>query len=367
MSRFEDELIKRLSEASDEVSQAIDELQLAAYRARKGQTSSSRMIIDSVRARFASSDDSRIFARINLAESIHEFYINGVNSAFQKLRRSQALLIGCPTDRVLKWEASAWMASFMRILRKWPEFESELRSILPDLEAIPLPLRARVGLVIADSLQEVGDCSSADLWYSEARAAALQCGDDSMFGAALYNRVAIRVYGLRMAAIFGDSSDLSGCKVELEAATAKNYSQYTHDYGMSGVFSLLQGQLAILNEDFVEAVRLLTDESVWSLVREWPSVALILRADVLLGQVKLGKISTSELREQSNAIAELFEGSRMYGDIAIAAHSLNRSVHDMDEDFSAYLNRLVDESLVKFAEDQAAQKAAMQSLGLCSK
>lgn len=367
MSRFEDELIKGLSEAPDDSSRALCGLRLAAYRARKGQTSSSRAIIDSIRAEFAATENPCLFARINFAESIYEFYTNGVKSAIQKLRRSQALLMACPSDQDLRWEVSAWMASYMRILRRWSDFERELKLILADLKTMPSSIFARIGLTIADSLQEIGDSSSADVWYGDSRAAALRCGDDAMFGAVLYNRVAIRVHNLRLSAIAGDSSDLSGCRVDLEAATAKNYSDYTNDMSMKGVFSLLHGQLAIMSEDFVLATQVLTDESVWSLVGEWPSVALILRADVLLGKRKLGIVSMPELREQAQALAKAFDESDMYGDVAIAANSLKLAILGADKELSTYLMRVIDASLVKFTAERVAQGTAMHSLGLCAK
>ena len=364
MSRYENSLTMQLSEAVDSTARAVSTLRLASYRARKGQVQTSRAAIESIRKEFSSSGNPCIFARINLAESICEYFDNGLERALDKLRRSKLLASGCTHDADLQFEVSAWMASFMRILRRWGDFEHEISFLMENLEGLSPVVNCRAGLAIADSFQEIGEYQRADQWYARVRSSSLAVGDDSMFGASLYNRVAIRIYNLRLNAISGNNADLGGCKVDLEAATAKNYSHYVRDTGMSGAFDLLQGQLALLGGKFDTARELFEDAAVRSLVRDWPAVDLVMRADCLWIDRKDNSIALNDLFEQALDVYKMILASKSFGDAAISAKSLHFALQGVDDALSDECLKVAYLSLENFERDRARQMSVLNSLGL---
>ena len=364
MSCYESGLTNQLAAAADISTRAILELRLAAYFARKGQTTLARERIDGIRRKFSSSADPCVFASINFAEAICEFFDGGVEPAVQKLRRSKALAIGCPQDSELRSEVSAWMAGFMRILRRWKDFERELFFLMQSRDGLSQPVAARVDLVVADSFQDIADYSRADEWYSRVRESALACGDDSILGASLYNRAAIRVYNLRLSAVRGSFSDLSGCRIELEAATAQNYSQYVNDLGMNGAFELLQGQLALMSGRLTQASDLLTQTSVVELVEGWPLVDLVRRADLLLIDRLVSRRSIAQLVQESKEIYDSLLMSNSSGDVAISAHTVSQVLLNVDDKLALTLLELSRESLEKHKLDQVQQANVLIELGL---
>ena len=362
MSRFEAELIAQLAEGVPETTRAIVVLQLAAYKARKGEIERARELILDIRRSFAANLDPQVFAHINFAESICDFFDGGLTPAFQKLKRSKVLAAGCPSNDDLPLQISAWMASYFRILRQWGEFEKEIGSILRSQLVLSPLVDCRASLVIADSYQDVEDYSRAHVWYSRARAAALKSGDDSMFGVALYNPSAIRIYNLRIRSISDDHSDLLSCRIELQTASAQNYSQYIKDNGMAGAFELLEGQLALLGGKFNLALEWLTAASVHELVRDWPAVGMLVQADTLYAKSKTGAMVGVDIRREVDLIRASLTKSDNYGDIAIAAHALHGALADFDESLSSELLNQSISALAKFELDRKREREVVASL-----
>jgi tetratricopeptide (TPR) repeat protein len=331
VSRFESKLIAELSGEFPATMKAITALRLAAYRARKGRLSEARELIRRVREEFSVTYDLRVFANINYAEAICEFFGGHFSAAVQKIRRSRVLCQGCTSDDDLPAIVAAWSASFSRIEQNWGEVESSIRDMLSGMVYVSSEADCRMSLVLGDCYQEVEDYTSADRYYSRARSRALSCGDDSMLGAVLYNRAAIRVFNLRLNRVLGNVSDIAGCGISVEATSAENYSQYTYDSAMPGIYDLLSAQLHLLRGEFASALERLNGSQIEELLKDWPAVEIVRQADLLRAQRALDAVSHEAARSRARELIVKFPVDSFFGDVVISAFTLSEIFVGTDE------------------------------------
>ena len=90
-----------------------------------------------------------------------------------------------------------------------------------------------------------------------------------MLGAILYNRAAIRVFNARISEVCGIADLLDESKVDLEAASAANYSLYVKDVGMRWTFDLLVGQIHLLRGEASIALEKLESQHAKELSQSW--------------------------------------------------------------------------------------------------
>lgn len=348
LSRFETSLSTRLQSESSELGRWIIRLRLASYLARRGDLSAARAIVSDARVEFESSSSAQVFAYINFAEAICDFIESGVRTALVKLQRSRVLCAGCVVRDELPMLVSAWFANFYRILGKWDEVGDEVRSVLGRSEVASAESLCRVSLVLADSFQEVENYTMANHWYKRAREHALKCGDDAALGALLYNKAAIRVFNSRIREASGMGVESDGCQVDIEAASAENYTQYIRDVAMPWVFDLLNGQLQLLRCDYEGALALLDSPRVQELREDWPAVDMLRRADVLRCRSKSTSIDHAAIRRDAMDIASSFSEGVGWGDIAAASYSLAVACEGLDNEVYEMCVDKLSEALTKF-------------------
>lgn len=362
MSRFEAGLSDRISVLSESPARALLELRLAAYLARKGDKQAARQMVSRIRNIYESLGNAQLMAHVNFAEALCEFFEIGTQPALVKLQRSQALSIGCPFEDDLPVLSAAWSASLHRILGDWKGFKDSTDLALDGRHRISSEALCRLRLVVADSLQEVQDYDRAEVWYRATRHESLALGDETVLGALLYNKSAIRVFNVRVDEVFGKKSDLDRCSLALEAASAENLAQYTHDVSMPWVFDMLAGQLMLLQGNFSEALTRLDSSNAQDLGRRWPGVDLVRRSDLLRAKSALGSLTREQVLNEVRELKAPCERETNFGDCAVSAYSLAKAVDGIDQDKFGELRYIADRAANMFQEQRLKEMMAVNIL-----
>ena len=322
MSRFEARLLDAIRDEKSEAAKSVLRLVWAAYRVRIGDVLGGRAVVNQVRDICGQRYQAQIFAHINFVEGLCEYFEGGIDAALPKLLRSKALSKGCPVSDDLPVLVGGWLAAAYRNKGQWGSMAVELIEAIRLREHFSDEALCRIGLVAADAFQEVERYGDAAYWYSYVRQRALSIGDDAVLSALLYNRAAIRVFNARIAEIRDGHVDLAGTYVELEAASAKNYTLYIRDASMDWGFDLMSGQLALLKGDYESALKLLDSPKVQGLDRQWPAVDVVRRADVFRCRAMLGALEVGRATATAEAIERSIVTLSSPGDRAIALNSL---------------------------------------------
>ena len=362
MSRFEAGLSEKISELAESPARALLELRLAAYRARKGDIQTARQMVSRTRNLYEHLGSAQLMAHVNFSEAICEFFEVGTQPALIKLQRSQALSFGCPLSDDLPVLAAAWSASLNRILGDWKGLADSTNLIFAGKHRVSSEALCRLRLVAADCLQEVQDYEQAEAWYKATRRDSLVLGDDTVLGALLYNKSAIRVFNVRIDEILGKSSDLDRCSFALEAASAENLAQYMHDVSMPWVFDMLAGQLMLLQGNFTEALKRLDSAKAQDLARRWPGVDLVRRSDLVRAQSALGMLTRNQVLNEVLELKACCERETYFGDCAISAYSLAEAVGGIDQDEFGKLREIASCAVTSFLEQRGREKTVVDLL-----
>lgn len=322
MSRFEFSKKHQIEIEEDSLRKALIDLELARYYARRGEFTKCKEIISKIRESYKNNYFASLFSALNLTEGILDFVEQGVGAALPKLQRARALSVGARDADELPVLIFAWLANFARIQTDWGRLHEYLISCLTLVQSHFHETLARISIVIADSLQEIEEYDSAAKWYMVARDASLSVGDDATMNAMLHNRISIRVYNFRIAAIDGNLVDFGSRLAKLETESTENYSLYIGDSSMPWTHALISGQLSLLSNSNQAALQLLESPYAKGLSDKWPSVELMRAADVLRCKVELGLISSELVKCEVDRIRKNFSSRIARGDVAIAANSV---------------------------------------------
>lgn len=368
MSRFEDVLLANIESSSDDLSYWRAKLDWAAYRVRVGSLDSVDEIITSARNKNIDIMDARLYSRINFVEGLYEFFDSGIASALPKLRRAAAIALGCQRTDYIYLLVHAWLASIYRNLGNWEGVSKSLITLVESDSQRTHEVQFRFCLVIGDVCQEIESYDQATLWYSRAREYALRLGDDAALSAMLYNRASILIYNLRLQHVGGGSILLNDGRIALEAASARNYTQYINDKSLAWGFDLMNGQLMMLKDELNSALELFTSARVEAAMPEWPEVDALRMADVFRCRVRSGRFSEAGEIETASALVEKINSIESPGDKAIAFHSIAIGLRDVDGEYSRKLMDISQAQLSLVLEDRRREKDMLSELiSLCDK
>lgn len=363
MSRFESNLMELLSDETSDLTRSVILLRLAAYRARTGVTEKVRSEIAEIRQRYADRNSAQLFAHINFAEAMCEFFEHGVQGSLKKLLRSRALSVGCPVDDGLPFLISSWLANSYRILGDWERVGDEVSKAAGQLDCgVDSEGLARISLVLADCFQEIEDYRQADRWYGISRNQALTCGDDSALSAVLYNRSAIRIFNLRIIEVIKDGFSLDDARIITEAASAENYDLYSNKSAMAWVFGLLRGQLLLLKGSPRDALEQFGSPAVTDLDQTWPSVDLVRRADIARCKAAIGELTNEEYSHCAGILGIEVGVGVGWGDLAIASYSVSKaaeSLGNLDADKHLEASK---SALGRFMRERERERRMLESL-----
>lgn len=352
MSRFDATLATAVAEERNEGRRLQLMMKIASSRARKGDIVGARQLISEIRGNVVGSESAQLFAHINFAEGICDYFETGAKSSLVKLKRARALSSACPPDDDLPCLVSAWLASANRILGQWDQLHESLVQVFLPERTLSDEASARISLVVADALHETENQIEADRWYQISRRFAVRQGDESAIGAILYNRSVLRVFNLRLAEASGRNVDIDECRIALEAASAENYSLYVHDTSMQWAFEILFGQVHMLRRNYSAALKQLSSDGLSRLEGSWPAVDIVRIADTLRCKAGLGQIESAELVARSVALASRASDDIGHGDLAIAFYSLGTACQALGHSYASDCHRESANHLMNFRKVQ---------------
>lgn len=359
MSRFESKLLEAIDAEVSETKRSVLQLTWAAYRVRVGDPAKARDIAANIRARYSTNYSAQVFAYINFVEGLCEFFESGIESAIPKLMRSNALSNGCPADDDLPMLVKTWLAALYRILGNWKFMADFLILAACCCDRASDEASCRLCLVTADAFQEIESYRDAVRWYSAAHRYALSAGDDAALSAILYNRAAIRIFNSRLEEIRGDQVDTTEDRIALEAASARNYTQYINDMSMRWGFDLMAGQIHLLKHNYEQALALLDSERFCNFEHQWPAVDLVRRADVFRCGAILGRIGVDDLGPYADRVwlrSGVISGS---GDKAVTAYSLSMGLKSSDDNHSLRFLKIAQKALEIFDDERRRESVEL--------
>lgn len=164
--------------------------------AQLGRIDEAREILASIRQDYSKGRFPRVSVRLMILEGVIPYYENIVNSA-DRVRRAYTLAkAGNIVD--LQAEASVWMAHLAFNFEDYSMLEQALSDALNGFYNLDNSHRARLCLIIADTLQYLANRSAASDWYTLARIFSRKAHDHGVMTAIEYNRLSIGLSRIRV-------------------------------------------------------------------------------------------------------------------------------------------------------------------------
>jgi len=334
LSRLAGKFEEDIFSAKNEEERWAGRLRLAGYWARTGRLDAASQVILEARGALGAGPPARVLALLNLTESLIEFHESRLSTAIDKVRRGIAIgQAGRGLEDVVALGA-AWGAHYYRNMGHWKDLT---RSVALCLETIPgrgNEASARIALVLADSLLEIGRVKASESWYQFSRSAALDCGDDALIASLIHNRGVLRVYFARLRELTGEPLNVEECLYLMEESSARNYNAYTRNESMLWMLDLLRGQLLTMAGQYEEALEAHAGVDDVFLLPGWPHLKAIREADAAYCLAKLGGDAAEANRHAASAQSAV-DVLRDSGDAALVAFRLASALDLLGESEAA--------------------------------
>lgn len=170
--------------------------------AQLGQIEEARNILVELRENYSSGRVPRILIRAMILEGIIAYYADLVDSS-DRVHRAHALARACGSND-LSAEASVWKAHLAFNFERYAELRAALADAVLGLSDLDDSYRARICLIVADSLQYLADRAAANDWYTLARIFARRIHDHALMTAIEYNRLGIGLSRIRVDRALGE-------------------------------------------------------------------------------------------------------------------------------------------------------------------
>jgi hypothetical protein len=285
-------LLADIDTARDAASSAMLTAELAAYWARVGEFDEAERLRTELRGTFGDGRDVRVSILIMCVEGLLLYFRELSPGALDRLARARLLSVASG-HRSLTALTSAWLAHIHFNNCRYVEMSDAIGVCLKSLDMTNLPALCRVSMLLGDAHLYSGSAAVAQRWYDQARAAAIELGDQAFVGALTYNRSALRVFFTRIESVVAVQSNdlirlLSG-----EVQSAINYQAVAqlrsldHLLATSRVGVLMLQKNALIAKQEIDAL-LASNE-----IKPLSSQASILSADLALCLAQLGSLGSS--------------------------------------------------------------------------
>lgn len=365
MEHYREKLLRSLAASGASMAFRCVDLRVAAYLARKGELDTARRIIAEIREEYRHAVVAQIFVEINYAEGVVDYFERGPAAAVDKLSRSLALTVAVGEDFGTVPLVCGWLAACYRQMGRWSDMGRMLERALSSITDLGSEGFCRTAIVVGDVLQEVAEYAEARYWYDCARRTANLLSDDTAVGAILYNRAALRLFNVRLDRGFDLGEALKEWRIDLEAASAENYTQYIGEHSIEWVFNLLKGQLKLLEGDYLHAALLLrgSEGSEYSLVG-WPAVEALRNADLTLAKVRSGGFSAQDIEGEIERISAGIKSGRglSNGDMALCFRSLAAAAHSVNAQCASRLTSVCQGHLEAHLKSRAEEARALSTV-----
>lgn len=180
---------------------------VAVCLAQLGRIEEARHILKDLRFEYSTGTFPRVSIRLMILEGVISYYESLVDSS-DRVRRAYALAkVGGAVD--LQAESSVWMAHLAFNFENYSVFEQSLSDALEGFANLDDSHRARICLLVADTLQYLADRSAASDWYSLARILSRKVHDHGIMTAIEYNRLGMGLSRIRVDRALGCESSSS--------------------------------------------------------------------------------------------------------------------------------------------------------------
>lgn len=228
----------------------------ASYLARTGEFAEAHEILARLRRGFGDGRNARVSVSLMLAEGILAYFERMDPSARDRMRRAK-LIADATRLEDLSQVCAMWLAHVEFNRADYSSMLTCLRPWAGNLEHLLDPAKARAALLLADAFMYCGEVGHARKWYELARQAAIAGGDQAMLAATIYNKAAMGLHRLRLAAA-ADNVDPEVLRfVELEIASANNYHAAVGHRDLRILIDACRARLLLLKGEFSSAKTIL--------------------------------------------------------------------------------------------------------------
>ncbi len=330
-SRLFESLMKEAQTAPDRVAWARAVCRAAGHQARAGQADRALQFIANVRTQFGPGLHPEVASWLMLAEGVLHWCKFEIRQAHERIIRARALAVALKSP--VAASCAAWMAVLSSLkgeYEKMAEYLTEAFTLAADDDH---QARARAALVLADAYHFSSGYGQAQPWYEEARQHITKEGDEAMLGAMLYNVGLFRLVNIRLAHAFGHHNQSEVDRLVLEAGGSLAFDYLTSNSNQIPLRHVLQGQLAIVKEEYDVALEFL--EKIDSKALLDGKMEPVIKIDMAWCQLKLGNFGLAaklmvDAEEKLETVRDTDDKAYILGRISSIANATGDSARFED-------------------------------------
>lgn len=270
-----------LAQCADPALRAELQAEQAVYLARIGDFNEANQILSMLRQKYGNGHNVRISIWIMLVEGLILFFDDTNPTARDRVLRAYLVSEAAHLQDLVELTA-AWLAhiEFNRY-----EFESMVRF----LRVCRNPLRGssdssslRVHLLLADAHMHCGQIKDARIWYERSRHQAIELGDQASLAAIIYNKAALGLSQLRLAAVAGEIDSELVQFVSMEIDSAHNFHHGAGHRSLTRLVDACRARMLLLQKKYGAAL------DIFRVLLEQGQPSLGFKSDRLLLQIECG-------------------------------------------------------------------------------
>lgn len=293
-----------LAQCTDPAKRAELQAEQAVYLVRIGDFGSADQILSLLRQNYGNGRSVRISIWIMLIEGLVLFFDNTNPTARDRIFRAYTISEAAHLQDLIKLTA-AWLAhiEFNRC-----DFESMIQFLQICHEpssANSSSSKLRSHLLLADAHMHCGQIVDAKIWYERSRNQAIDLGDQASLAAMIYNKAALGLSQLRLAAIVGKMDGALVEFVSMEIASARNFHHGAGHRSLTRLVDACGARMLLLRKNYREAL------DIFRVLLEEGTPALGLKSDRLLLQIEYGLcLIGSGFRDEALALVLSIDAER---------------------------------------------------------
>lgn len=270
-----------LAQCTDPAKRAELQAEQAVYLARIGDFDRANQVLSALRQDYGNGRSARISIWIMLIEGLIAFFDDTNPAARDRILRAHMISNAAHFHDLTNLTA-AWLAhiEFNRC-----DFESMFRFLSICHDRSPASADSsnlRVCLLLADACMHCGQIKDARIWYERSRQQAIDLGDEASLAAAIYNKAALGLSQLRLAAVAGElDSDLIHF-VSMEIASAHNFHHGAGHRSLTHLVDACRARMLLLRKNYGEAL------GIFQILLKDGAPLLGFKSDRLLLQIEYG-------------------------------------------------------------------------------
>ena len=255
MSRIEASLLSKIEGSDSSQERALLRCRLAIYYFHKGDCGRAARLVDEVRNWARSNEALDVTVYINLAEATDRFQSAQTIAALEKAKRAFALSSASGKNNLIGLSA-IWLAHLEFNEGHYADAVKLTQLCLKTVDQAEFLTRIRCHTLVADLLSFCGKVSDATSWYTKARVAAVDEGDEIAVGQIIYNSASFRFNNVRLLRACGKEIREELSFVEMMIASSSHYDVGVESSAFKSFLPMLNAQLLMLRGDYINSARI---------------------------------------------------------------------------------------------------------------